>query len=121
MSVRMRHTHEHTANRRSHHGLKEPRLSTCKDCGEKHKRHHMCESCGRYKGRVVVDVAAKAQKKAERIARKKRSYGEEVPTEGHTETDEGKALTETGEVKEVKAPKAKEKGTDKENQKEDKK
>ena len=122
MSVRMRHTHEHTANRRSHHALKEPRLSTCKDCGEKHVRHHMCDSCGRYRGRVVVDVAAKAAKKAERIARKKRSYGEEVPTEGHTEAEEGSAVEAAEEPKKTKkkasSPKAK--GAKTETKKEDK-
>lgn len=116
----MRHTREHTANRRSHHALTEPRLSTCKDCGSKHLRHHMCGSCGRYKGRVVVDVAAKAVKKAERIAAKKKSYGEEVPTEGHTETDEGSAVAEVKETKVSKKASPKAKGTNIETKKEDK-
>ena len=120
MSVRMRHTHEHTANRRSHHALKEPRLSTCKDCGAKHLRHHMCDNCGRYKGRVVIDVAAKAQKKAERIARKKRSYGEEVPTEGHTETKEEKKEVKAEPKKKTKEATPKAKGTNVETKKEDK-
>jgi hypothetical protein len=81
----------------------------------------MCDGCGRYKGRVVVDVAAKAQKKAERIARKKRAYGEEVPTEGHTETEEGKS-TEVKEEPKKKTKKAtpKAKGTNVETKKEDK-
>lgn len=88
MSVRMRHTHEHTANRRSHHGLKEPRLSTCKDCNEKHLRHHMCNNCGRYKSRVVVDVAAKATKRAERIAAKKAAMGQETATKAEAPQEE---------------------------------
>lgn len=78
MSVRMRHTHEHTANRRSHHALKEPRLSTCDKCGAKHVRHTMCNECGVYKGREVVDVAQAQAKKAERIARKQREMGAET-------------------------------------------
>ena len=63
MSVRMRHTKAHTANRRSHHGLVEPRLSLCSNCGGSHMRHKVCENCGQYRGRIVIDVAAKLAKK----------------------------------------------------------
>ena len=31
-------------------------------------KHHMCSACGRYRGRVIVDIAAKAVKKAARRA-----------------------------------------------------
>ena len=120
MSVRMRHTHEHTANRRSHHALKEPRLSTCKDCNAKHLRHHMCDNCGKYKGRQVVDVAAKAQKKAERIAAKKKSYGEEVDTKGHTEVADESTVDTEVEPKTAKKATPKAKGTNVETKKEDK-
>ena len=67
MSVRMRHTREHTANRRSHHALKGARLSKCSNCGEQHLRHRACASCGTYRGRQVVDVAAKMRKRAEKL------------------------------------------------------
>lgn len=63
MVVRMRHTKSHTANRRSHHALKAQVLSTC-ECGAAKVSHRACPQCGRYKGRVVVDHAAKAQAKA---------------------------------------------------------
>ena len=68
MVVRMRHTRAHTANRRSHHGLDGARFTTCKDCGAKHLMHRVCTTCGKYRGRVVVDVLkkkVKASKKAE--------------------------------------------------------
>ena len=68
MVVRMRHTRAHTANRRSHHGLDESRFTTCKDCGAKHLMHRVCTSCGKYRGRVIIDVLKKkvrASKKAE--------------------------------------------------------
>ncbi|MFC1801884.1 50S ribosomal protein L32 [Patescibacteria group bacterium] len=55
----MRHTKGHTANRRSHHGLKAPRLSSCGNCEAKHLRHRVCPDCGQYKGRQVVDVSVK--------------------------------------------------------------
>lgn len=73
MVVRMRHTRAHTANRRSHHALVPSALQKC-ECGAMHVRHRACVSCGRYRGRVVVDVAAKAVKraaKAEKGATKK--------------------------------------------------
>lgn len=88
MSVRMRHTREHTANRRSHHALTEPRLSTCKDCGAQHIRHHMCANCGRYKSRVVVNVAEKAQKRAERVALKHAAQDSEVATKAEAPQNE---------------------------------
>ena len=69
MVVRMRHTRAHTANRRSHHALKAKTLATC-ECGAVRVSHRACASCGRYRGRVVVDVAAKAQAKTTKKAKK---------------------------------------------------
>ena len=63
MSVRMRHTSSHTANRRSHHALSEVRLATCQKCGAAFVSHRMCENCGFYKGRQVQDVLARASKR----------------------------------------------------------
>jgi len=63
MSVRMRHTRAHTANRRSHHAIAAPRLSMCEKCNEYHERHKMCANCGTYRGREVMDVVAKVEKK----------------------------------------------------------
>ena len=72
MSVRMRHTKGHTGNRRSHHSLKEPRLSKCQDCGELHMTHRVCENCGKYRSRQVIDVEAKIAKKEAKTKEKKR-------------------------------------------------
>jgi len=68
MVVRMRHTRAHTANRRSHHALKAPALAVCEHCGATRRPHNMCLECGWYKGRQVIDLAAK---KASREARMK--------------------------------------------------
>ena len=65
MVVRMRHTRSHTANRRSHHALKAQTLAVC-ECGAPRVSHRACQACGRYKGRVVVDFAAKASAKTVR-------------------------------------------------------
>jgi large subunit ribosomal protein L32 len=69
MVVRMRHTRSHTANRRSHHALVERALSIC-ECGAPRVSHRACQTCGRYKGRVVVDVAGKATAKAQKRAKR---------------------------------------------------
>jgi large subunit ribosomal protein L32 len=83
MVVRMRHTRSHTANRRSHHGLTTPEMAVCKNCGAMHRPHHMCLSCGFYNGRVVIDLAKKAQARSERMAQKREAIraqaGEATP------------------------------------------
>ncbi len=67
MVNRMRSTRSHTGNRRSHHALKGGAFMMCKECGSPKLKHAACETCGKYKGRVVVDmvsVIAKKTKKA---------------------------------------------------------
>ncbi len=66
MVVRMRHNRSQTANRRSHHALKAATMATCANCSALHRPHHMCLSCGFYKGRQVMDLAGE---KAKRLAR----------------------------------------------------
>jgi len=67
----MRHTRSHTANRRSHHALKEPAVAVCKNCGGSYRPHHMCLNCGFYNGRIVIDLLAKKKARDERLAAKK--------------------------------------------------
>ena len=71
MVVRMRSTRSHTGNRRSHHALKAPVFAVCTNCGANHRPHHMCLSCGFYKGQIVVDLAKKKQERQARINAKK--------------------------------------------------
>lgn len=78
MSSRMRATRSHTRNRRSHHGIESPRLSKCTECSALHLRHTICDACGSYRGRKVIDVEAQKQKKLERDLRKQRARGEEA-------------------------------------------
>lgn len=71
MSVRMRHTRAHTRNRRSHHALKEPRLSKCTQCNSMHLRHRICDTCGTYRGKEVVDVMKRTVKLQKKLTDKK--------------------------------------------------
>ncbi len=61
MVVRMRHTRAHTANRRSHHALKAANVVACKNCGAMKTPHHICDACGYYRGKKVLDVKVKAK------------------------------------------------------------
>lgn len=42
--------------RRSHHALKAPGLSNCPNCGAVRRPHNVCNKCGHYKGKQVVDM-----------------------------------------------------------------
>ncbi|MBU1046454.1 50S ribosomal protein L32 [Patescibacteria group bacterium] len=75
MSSRMRITSGKARTRRSHHGIDAPRLSTCVKCGSFHLRHRMCDTCGTYKDRQVIDINAKIEKKNERRVAKMKSLG----------------------------------------------
>ncbi|MBX4206325.1 50S ribosomal protein L32 [Candidatus Parcubacteria bacterium] len=63
MVVRMRHTRSHTRNRRSHHALAKPALSK-DESGNPHLRHRMSATTGSYRGRKVVDLTVKLEKRA---------------------------------------------------------
>jgi large subunit ribosomal protein L32 len=67
MVVRMRATRAHRNNRRSHHWLKEKGLSKCPDCGASIISHIACSNCGKYKGRLVINVQARLDKKAKKL------------------------------------------------------
>ena len=44
--------------RRSHDALKGSAFTECPSCGEQMRPHHVCASCGSYKGREVVELDA---------------------------------------------------------------
>lgn len=63
MVIRMRHTRSHTGNRRSHHALKAVGFATCSHCQAQKETHVVCKTCGFYRGRKVLDVVKKVEKK----------------------------------------------------------
>ncbi len=44
--------------RRAHHRLKRANVVECPDCGELKRPHNVCQACGHYGGREVVEVAS---------------------------------------------------------------
>jgi len=63
MVVRMRSTKSHRNNRRSHFRLVAPRFSVCESCKKPRLSHTACPHCGKYRGRAVINVQAKIDKK----------------------------------------------------------
>ena len=42
--------------RRTHYKLRQPNLDRCAQCGSAKRPHRVCDSCGSYAGRQVVEV-----------------------------------------------------------------
>jgi len=52
--------------RRSHLALKPLRLTVCSQCKRETLPHQVCQFCGYYKGREVINVLAKELRKKEK-------------------------------------------------------
>ncbi len=66
MVVRMRHTKSQRNRTRSHHRLDKPADTLDKNTNVPHLRHRASLQTGQYKGRIVIDMAAKLAKKAKK-------------------------------------------------------
>ena len=69
MVVRMRRNRSETAKRRSHHALKAIGTVKC-ECGALRLPHRACQECGKYNGRVVIDMVARAAREQRRQKRR---------------------------------------------------
>ncbi len=65
----MRANRSKTGMRRSHQAISGQRLATC-ECGALRVSHRACPECGKYNGRVVIDVVAQAKRAARRTKKK---------------------------------------------------
>lgn len=96
MVVRMRVNRSATGRRRSHHALKAPALWACNNCGALCRPHHMCQECGMYRGRQIMDMAAKrAAREARLRATKERMKAEAAQHEEDATSPSAPATTDT--------------------------
>jgi len=56
-----RKSHSRTRMRRSHDALKKIGLGSCPRCGTNRRPHTVCETCGHYRDRAVLNVEAEAE------------------------------------------------------------
>jgi len=60
---KQRHTKSRRNKRRAHIFLREPLLSKCPKCGVFIRPHTICLHCGYYKGKEVLNIFKKLEKK----------------------------------------------------------
>ncbi|MBI5969743.1 MAG: 50S ribosomal protein L32 [Deltaproteobacteria bacterium] len=49
-----RHSRCKRGNRRAHDAMSAPAFNSCPQCGEPKRPHHICRSCGSYRGIPVI-------------------------------------------------------------------
>lgn len=80
MVVRMRKNRSQTAMRRNNHAISGQRLATC-ECGAARLTHRACPECGKYNGKVVIDIVAAAKRTVRREKRKQTELRESGQSE----------------------------------------
>ena len=88
MVVRMRRNRSQTAMRRSNHAISGQRLAKC-ECGAARLSHRACPQCGKYNGKIVIDIVAEAKRAARREKRKQT----ELRAAGQTDETKEKETT----------------------------
>lgn len=88
MGVPKKHTTKsHRDKKRMHIFLKTPSLTICSKCGKPRLSHTVCKNCGYYKGREILNVMAKLEKK------EKKRRKEEIKKQEQEKTKKEKNLT----------------------------
>ncbi|MCE3019318.1 MAG: 50S ribosomal protein L32 [Pirellula sp.] len=52
-----RHSNARSGKRRAHHSKKPRQVQTCPKCSSPVLSHHVCQKCGYYMGRTVVQMS----------------------------------------------------------------
>ncbi len=75
---KQRHTKSRRNKRRIHLYLKERSFVSCPKCGQPVLPHTVCQSCGYYQGREMIDVLKKLTKKEKKQKEKELKTKEEA-------------------------------------------
>jgi len=67
---KQRKTKSRRNSRRAHNALTKLAFAVCPKCGETVLPHTLCENCGTYQGRELVNVLAKLQKREKKEKQK---------------------------------------------------
>lgn len=86
----MRVNRSKTGKRRSHHAIAGQRLATC-ECGASRISHRACPQCGKYNGKIIIDIVAQSSRTARRAKRKQT----ELRAAGQSEETKEKETTKT--------------------------
>lgn len=65
-----RHTKSRRNKRRGNIFLEKPAISSCSKCGKEVLPHILCHNCGYYKGKEVINVFKKLDKKEKKMKEK---------------------------------------------------
>ena len=84
-----RNTKSRRNRRRSHHALKKQAIFLCPKCKAEILPHTLCENCGTYSGKELIDVMAK-------LTKKERKKKEKEMAEAQKEQAAQKPLTMEG-------------------------
>jgi large subunit ribosomal protein L32 len=76
---KQRKTKSRRNQRRMHIFLKAPKFSNCPKCGKPVLPHTVCQTCGYYKGKMVIDVFKKLSKKEKKLKEKEIKATEKTP------------------------------------------
>jgi len=82
----MRANRSKTGMRRSHAAISGTRLSKC-ECGSLRLAHRACPECGKYNGRVAVDVVARTKREQRREKRRTTEMRESGKDTGNKEKE----------------------------------
>ena len=74
---KQRHTKSRRNKRRLNIFINKPTLTVCPKCKQPVKPHVVCFNCGSYKGRQVIDVMKKLNKKERKLKEKEIAAKEE--------------------------------------------
>ncbi len=58
-----KHSHSRTRKKRAHHKVDTPDLNSCPECKSKKPAFKICPVCGYYKGKKVLNIKEKPEKK----------------------------------------------------------
>lgn len=98
---KQRKTKARRNNRRSHHALTAVAVLACEKCGKDALPHRVCENCGTYKQREVVNVFAKLDKKERKRREKEQAVHEREQAREGGGSPEGGAAPGGGSLEEL--------------------